>query len=85
MPIQIPRAGEIHMKNEKNLLLDSCAWFAQLPSGHWGGDAFSGWKVSMEAFKKGERPDRFKFEPARRATEEEARAGCVRKPAESKG
>lgn len=59
------------MKNQ-NLFLDCCAWFAQLPDGRWGGDSFSGWKVSIDVFQPGERPDRFKFEPARRATDEEA-------------
>lgn len=59
------------MKNNI-LFLDNCAWFAQLPNGHWGGDSFIGWKVSIETFKPGERPSRFKFEPARRATDEEA-------------
>lgn len=53
------------------LFLNDCAYYAQLPSGHWGGQSEAGWKVSTEAYPAGQRPDRFKYEPARRATAEE--------------
>lgn len=54
-----------------NMTLDTCALFVQLPSGHWAGDSFSGWKVSIQSFEQGQYPDRFKHEPARKATEDE--------------
>lgn len=53
------------------ITLESMIDFIQLPSGQWAGHSRSGVLISLEAYPKGEQPDRFKYEPAKEATREE--------------
>lgn len=49
-----------------------CVNFRQLSSGRWAGHTLWGTFVSLESYEKGEYPDRFKYEPSRRASMTEA-------------